>query len=130
QQGEMLRLEKIIRPTIGILTNIGEAHSEGFIDADHKFREKLSLFRNATVLIGREADLAGRQEYIDMLGEELKLLIWGSSGTNDFIIRSIEKLTETTTIAIEYNQEEITIAIPFTDDAAIENAITCSCLLL
>ncbi|MEQ8882841.1 MAG: Mur ligase family protein, partial [Cyclobacteriaceae bacterium] len=30
QKGEMEKLEKIIRPTIGIFTNIGEAHSEGF----------------------------------------------------------------------------------------------------
>src|ERR1043165_6918388 len=79
QQGEMLRLEKIIQPTIGILTNIGEAHNEGFIDADHKFREKLSLFRNAKVLIGREIDFTGREEYVEMLGEDLKLLTWGSS---------------------------------------------------
>ena len=28
--GEMENLEKIIQPTIGIFTNIGEAHSEGF----------------------------------------------------------------------------------------------------
>ena len=30
QPGEMDRLEKIIEPTIGIFTNIGEAHSEGY----------------------------------------------------------------------------------------------------
>lgn len=33
EQGEMPRLERMIRPTIGLLTNIGEAHSEGFIDS-------------------------------------------------------------------------------------------------
>ena len=30
EPGEMGNLQKIIQPTIGILTNIGEAHSEGF----------------------------------------------------------------------------------------------------
>ena len=45
EQAEMLRLEKVIQPTMGILTNIGEAHSEGFIDADHKFREPLTGYR-------------------------------------------------------------------------------------
>ena len=45
EQGEMERLEKMIRPTIGVLTNIGEAHSEGFIDPAHKFREKTDPFQ-------------------------------------------------------------------------------------
>ena len=130
QQGEMLRLEKIIQPTIGILTNIGEAHNEGFIDADHKFREKLSLFRNTEVLIGREIDFTGREEYIEMLGEDLKLLTWGSSEKNKFIVRSIEKNSETTSITLFYNAEEKRFTIPFTDDASIENSITCCCLLL
>ncbi len=33
---EMDRLEKIIQPTIGIFTNIGEAHSEGFLNLKQK----------------------------------------------------------------------------------------------
>ncbi|HNF29427.1 MAG TPA: Mur ligase family protein [Chitinophagaceae bacterium] len=38
---EMDTLEKIIKPTIGILTNIGGAHNEGFEDDTHKFLEKI-----------------------------------------------------------------------------------------
>ena len=57
EPGEMVRLEKMIQPTIGVLTNIGEAHSEGFNDAEHKFREKISLFKNCKIIIGRETDL-------------------------------------------------------------------------
>ena len=54
QQGEMEKLEKIIRPTIGVLTNIGEAHSEGFIDDDQKFKGKTELFvRTAMFLLGK-----------------------------------------------------------------------------
>ena len=44
QGGEMDRLEKIIQPTIGIFTNIGEAHSEGFFNLRQKVKEKLRLF--------------------------------------------------------------------------------------
>jgi len=36
QPGEMEKLEKIIYPTIGVFTNIGEAHSEGFMNARQK----------------------------------------------------------------------------------------------
>src|SRR5579871_2073665 len=42
--GEMQRLEPIIRPTIGVFTNIGEAHSEGFTSLAAKAREKMKLF--------------------------------------------------------------------------------------
>ena len=41
QPGEMEKLERIIQPTMGILTNIGEAHNEGFTDKGQKLAEKL-----------------------------------------------------------------------------------------
>ena len=47
--GEMEKLEKIIRPTIGVLTNIGEAHSEGFANQAQKEGEKRKLFLNARI---------------------------------------------------------------------------------
>ncbi|HEY6063964.1 MAG TPA: Mur ligase family protein, partial [Chitinophagaceae bacterium] len=100
EQGEMLRLEKIIRPTTGILTNIGEAHSEGFIDPAHKFREKLVLFRNCKTVIGRESDFEGQEEFIELLGEELQVLTWGTSGKNDFILSNVEKKGNSTTITL------------------------------
>ena len=129
EQGEMLRLEKIIRPTIGILTTIGEAHSEGFIDQEHKFREKLSLFRNSGVLLGRNTDIAARREVIEMLGGELRVITWGPEENNEFIVREITKSERATSIRMADHAGETNLTIPFTDDAAIENAITCYCVL-
>jgi alanine racemase len=48
-RGEMQNLEKIIKPTIGVLTNIGTAHDEGFANTTEKIKEKLLLFQNAEV---------------------------------------------------------------------------------
>ncbi len=48
---EMARLEKIIRPSIGIFTNLGTAHAEGFRNAQHKIQEKLKLFAQSEVVI-------------------------------------------------------------------------------
>ena len=42
ESGEMSNLEKIIQPTIGIFTNIGEAHSEGFINHPPKDQREAS----------------------------------------------------------------------------------------
>jgi Alr-MurF fusion protein len=127
QQGEMLKLEKMIRPTIGVLTNIGEAHSEGFLDKDHKFREKLTLFKNSNILIGKETDFvhrSGVRETLDMFNDSLQVLTWGES-KNEFTIGLIEK-KETHSAFIIGAQ---LIEIPFSDDASIENAITCYCVL-
>lgn len=129
EQGEMLRLEKIIRPTIGVLTNIGAAHSEGFVDDDHKFREKITLFKNSPVLIGKDVDLVHRhgvREALEMFNESLQLLSWGEGESeNQFVLRSVEKKESRTTFVIGSQA----IEIPFTDDASIENAITCYCVL-
>src|ERR1035437_9766340 len=49
--GEMEKLEAIIKPTIGIITNIGSAHDENFTDFLHKATEKILLFKNTRTLI-------------------------------------------------------------------------------
>lgn len=45
QCGEMERLERMIRPTLGVITNIGDAHSENFSSKVQKLDEKLQLFK-------------------------------------------------------------------------------------
>ena len=44
QPGEMERLERIIRPTIGVITYIGHEHDEGFVSLEQKREEKIKLF--------------------------------------------------------------------------------------
>ena len=41
----------MMKPNIGILTNIGSAHDEGFVDISQKIKEKLKLFSEVDVLI-------------------------------------------------------------------------------
>lgn len=48
--GEMAALSGIIQPTIGIITNIGQAHQENFGSVDEKCREKMRLFHDAKVV--------------------------------------------------------------------------------
>src|SRR5690349_1662498 len=48
---EMDKLETILKPTIGVFTNIGSAHNEGFETTEQKVREKLLLFKESEVVI-------------------------------------------------------------------------------
>lgn len=124
---EMEQLEKIILPTIGVLTNIGEAHSEGFLDNTHKLAEKLLLFKNCPLLIARNKDIGGKKELIE---KSTTLLTWGIAENNAFVLSSIQKEKDKTQIIIHYQSSSNTICIPFIDDASTENAITCCCVML
>jgi len=49
--GEMERLQKVINPDIGVITNIGDAHQQFFPDLEAKAAEKIKLFINASVIV-------------------------------------------------------------------------------
>ena len=51
QPGEMEKLERIIRPTIGVITYIGHEHDEGFASLEAKREEKMKLFAHADTVI-------------------------------------------------------------------------------
>lgn len=68
--GEMDRLEQIIQPGIGIFTNIGEAHGEGFTSNRHKALEKAMLFRNCEKIIYCRDTT---RSFIDMEGSDSRL---------------------------------------------------------
>lgn len=125
--GEMSHLEKIILPTIGVLTNIGEAHSEGFLDNAHKLTEKLILFKNCPLLITRNKDIGGKKELID---KTTTVLTWGSAATNDFVLSSVQKQKAKTQIFLSYKSSLHTIDVPFIDEASIENVVSCCCIML
>lgn len=51
EKGEMEKLERIIKPTIGVLTYIGEEHGENFASLEEKRKEKLKLFKDCKTII-------------------------------------------------------------------------------
>ena len=51
QPGEMEKLERIIRPTIGVITYIGHEHDENFASLEQKREEKMKLFAHAKTVI-------------------------------------------------------------------------------
>ena len=138
QPGEMEKLEKMIAPTIGVFTNIGEAHSEGFMNMRQKINEKLILFRKASHLVYchdhpqlNECIVqylhhinAGKTEGL------LQLFTWSAKQDADLRILKTEKKGTRTEVTAIYRQQEISITIPFGDGASLENAIHCWCVAL
>ena len=132
QPGEMEQLEKIIAPTIGVFTNIGEAHSEGFLNIRQKINEKLILFRHAQHLVYCH-DHAQLNEcivnYVHHV-QDVKLFSWSAKQDADLRVTKINKQGNKTQITASYKGEEATVTIPFGDGASVENAMHCWCVAL
>jgi alanine racemase len=129
--GEMKNLEKIIRPTIGIFTNIGNAHDEGFINRKQKISEKLILFQKVKHLIfcADNYELNREIKLFHQKNKHLQLFSWGKDGKNILQIKEIKKGNLYSLIEAIYQREKVQITIPFTDDASIQNALNCLCVL-
>ncbi|MBI1770055.1 MAG: bifunctional UDP-N-acetylmuramoyl-tripeptide:D-alanyl-D-alanine ligase/alanine racemase [Bacteroidetes bacterium] len=119
--GEMEKLEKIIMPTIGVFTNIGTAHDEGFENIQQKINEKLKLFTNAKVLIycsdHFEIDRAVRQAGIPSLS-------WGRTGGAEI------KLTGDSVVEVNYQMKSFKLSFPLADKASLENSFHCVAVML
>jgi len=117
---EMQFLEPIIQPTIGILTNIGSAHDEGFENLGQKIKEKLKLFSNVDVLI------YNKNKSIDaFLNPNIKTFSWSSSDKSADVLVHHKTTNDKTCLNVTYNKTCFKISIPFSDDASIENVIQC-----
>lgn len=130
--GEMKNLEKIIKPTIGIFTNIGNAHDEGFKNRKQKINEKLLLFQKSKYLVfctdGDE--LANEVKTFQQRHLQLSLFSWGKQKGNALQIKNIKTNQSFTTIESVHKKKNISIKIPFIDEASIQNALHCLCILI
>ncbi len=125
--GEMEKLQQILHPQIGILTNIGSAHDEGFDTTGQKIHEKLCLFRSCRVLIycrDQEEVHQSVQEW-HRNHKQVQLFTWGGAENCSLQIISRDKMDQQTFIAAKYQGKRFMISIPFLDDASIENAMHC-----
>lgn len=128
---EMDHLEKIISPTLGIFTNIGQAHDENFLDARQKIREKLKLFVHTGTLVYCKDYLQLNEEIVSSKAlKNLKIFTWSKRSRADLQVGKVTRYASETELQGVYKNDFIRIRIPFTDEASIENAIHCWALLL
>lgn len=127
--GEMEKLERIIQPTVGIFTHLGEPHQENFAGFEEKAAEKMKLFKNSQALI-----YCSDHAVIDSLacsGEysHLERYSWSFKKPAFLQIRNIEKQQSQTQVTYFFKSEQGSLTIPFIDDASIENAFHVATLL-
>ncbi len=132
EPSEMDILQNIIKPTIGILTNIGGAHQENFGTLQEKCMEKLTLFKKCDVIIYN----ADNEMINTCVGQSMltsREIAWSrKDAERPLYISNIQKKEDFTLISYRYLEMDNQFTIPFIDDASIENALHClaACLYL
>ena len=119
--GEMEKLQRIILPSIGVMTNIGVAHQENFMSYDIKCSEKMKLFKGCQSVV-INSDSTTIQRCASTLSEGVKRL--------SLKVIRVDKDDNSATVHFEHEEQRGQYTIHFIDQASIDNSITCFTTIL
>ncbi len=128
RKNEMDNLYQIIRPTIGIFTNIGDAHSSGFDNIEEKISEKIKLFSEAEVLIYNKDETLIDQALQSSINTQL--LTWGIHAESTVQILDTQSYDQGTQLRLSYDDSIYNLDLPFTQKDLIENCMSVISTLL
>jgi alanine racemase len=130
--GEMAKLETILKPTVGMFTNIGSAHDEGFATQQQKIEEKSLLFKDCQKIYYCIDHTPIHQVLMALYHNKAHLVTWSLLGAAaDYKVQKRLLTTDTQTeIIVTTRQQQYTFILPFQDDVSVENAIHCVVFLL
>ncbi len=121
--GEMEKLATIIQPTIGIFTNIGEAHSEGFSNIAEKQEEKMKLFVGVQTLVCNSSNAPQQST-------SYQVIDWSVHQSAALVVTKQSQQNNHTALTLQYANQSFSITVPFTDAASIENVLSCVATML
>lgn len=128
QPNEMKFLAEVIQPTISVFTHFGDAHAENFGSKLEKLQEKMQLFPiNGEWVVS--ADFFP-DEWNNFIQLPSNAFTWSRKKSATLRVSAVQLNESHTTIQAVYKNQPIQINIPFTDQASINNAITCWSVLL
>ena len=128
QTNEMDNLAAVIQPNIGILTNIGNAHSGFFKNDKEKLIEKLTLFNTASSIVYHNDQQLMREILEENDYAHLQKISWGKHQGSHYKIISQKQLQNSTVVEFSHTPEWL--EIPFTDAASVENILHITALMM
>ncbi|MDD4922120.1 MAG: bifunctional UDP-N-acetylmuramoyl-tripeptide:D-alanyl-D-alanine ligase/alanine racemase [Bacteroidales bacterium] len=130
QAGEMSELQKIILPTIGVLTNLGVAHQENFASMEEKALEKIKLFVSCqTIVYCKDQELSNK--VLTSTYPADRLLGWSCVDEQaPLYIRKTVGSGLYSNIRYFWKDQDHSFSLPFSDAPSIENALACLAVLL
>ncbi|RJE74374.1 bifunctional UDP-N-acetylmuramoyl-tripeptide:D-alanyl-D-alanine ligase/alanine racemase [Reichenbachiella sp. MSK19-1] len=117
ERGEMARLEPMIKPTLGVFTNIGEAHNAGFESLQQKANEKAQLFAGCQKVIYSAAYPEIEQALESVVSADTELIPW-----------TVERQEKGVVVMI-IGEQILSLRLKFSDPASIENSLQCAAVL-
>ncbi len=128
QPKEMKYLAEIIQPTISVFTHFGDAHSESFTNKLEKWQEKMQLFpANANWVFSTDFF---PEHWNNLIQLPSTAFTWSKCSSAKLTVSNIQLKESNTIIQAIYEGNSVQINIPFTDQASINNAITCWSVML
>lgn len=117
QPAEMDKLRQVIQPTIGLFTNLGSAHDEGFESRQQKLDEKLTLFAECGAIVYCE-DQPEVGETIRRRHPQALHIGWGSSAK-----AAVRVQLSSNQAQVVWAGRAFEFTLPFTDRASQENLL-------
>ncbi len=132
ETGEMDALAECIAPDTVIITNIGEAHSEGFSSALEKAREKMLLAAAPSVKLAIfSADSPLLSEAADEIIKGKAKLTWSAKGEPaDIAIKATPLSRDEMEIQYTFGDKQGSFIAPFSSDADLENGANALAFML
>ena len=123
--GEMAKVARVIQPTVGVFTNLGPAHDEGFASRAQKIDEKVLLFAEAEKIIYRYEETAVR-EVLEKKYPEKQHITWSVHNHPSATYR-IQTQPEGvgTQLTVQSATSAQGLRLPFQDEASLENGLHC-----
>ncbi len=130
--GEMDNLQAMIRPTIGIITNLGSEHNDGFESMQQKAQEKAKILNNCDCIVYCADDPLVTHTIAPLVESDVALVSSWSRNHSEAPLQvdSTDRSERETVLHYTYNNEPGDVTIPFTADRDLDNAITCLAVLL
>ena len=126
---EMTNHLSMLSPRLGIFTNIGAAHDEGFTSRNEKIQEKALLFKHSEIVI-IEHSQTDVQEAILAINPTVKCITWGSDYQCDIVVLENNIHNSSRIVSISYGKQDFDIHLRNIDSASYQNYMHCIAMML
>lgn len=121
--GEIAALSDIVRPTIGVITNIGESHIEYLGSRDGILREKCDVFKNIGAN-GRAIVNGDDDKLCTLRGKMDNLITYGFGEENDIRAEDVEdRGFEGSVFTAVYGEKALRLTVPAPGQHMVMNAM-------
>ena len=130
--GEMDNLQAMIRPTIGIITNLGSEHNDGFASMEQKAQEKAKILFNCDSVVYCADDPLVTHTIAPLVESGVATeMSWSRNHCEAPLqIERTDRNEKSITVHYTFDNEASEVTIPFTADRDLDNAIICLAVLL